>query len=32
VELFLLPPDVGLQNPRPLLQLVFDGLEHAELC
>jgi len=32
VELFLLPPDVGLQDPCPLLQLVFDGLEHAELC
>lgn len=32
VELFLLPPDVGLQDPRPLLQLVFDSLEHAELC
>lgn len=31
VELFLLPPDVGLQDPCPLLQLVFDGLEHAEL-
>lgn len=32
VELFLLPPDVGLQDACPLLQLVFDGLEHAELC
>lgn len=32
VELLLLPPDVGLQDPRALLQLVFDGLEHAELC
>lgn len=32
VELFLLPADVGLQDTRPLLQLVFDGLEHAELC
>lgn len=32
VELFLLPPDVGLQDPCPLLQLVFDGLKHAELC
>lgn len=32
VEFFLLPPDVGLQDACPLLQLVFDGLEHAELC
>lgn len=32
VQLFLLPPDVGLQDPRPLLQLVLNGLEHAELC
>lgn len=32
VQFFLLPPDVGLQHPRPLLQLVFDSLEHAELC
>lgn len=32
VELFLLPPDVGLQHPSPLLQLVLDGLKHAELC
>lgn len=31
VEFLLLPPDVGLQDARPLLQLVFDGLEHAEL-
>lgn len=27
VQFFLLPPDVGLQHPRPLLQLVFDRLE-----
>lgn len=32
VQLFLLPPDIGLQDPCPLLQLVFDSLEHAELC
>lgn len=32
VEFFLLPPDVGLQDLCPLLQLVFDGLEHVELC
>lgn len=31
VELLLLPPDVGLQHPRPLLQLLSDALEHAEL-
>lgn len=31
VELLLLPPDVGLQDARALLQLVFDSLEHAEL-
>lgn len=29
VQLLLLPPDVGLQHPRPLLQLVPEGLEHA---
>lgn len=32
MKLFLLPPNVGLQDPCPLLQLVFNGLEHAELC
>lgn len=32
LELLLLPADVGLQDPCPLLQLVLDGLEHAELC
>ena len=32
VQFLLLPPDVGLQDAGPLLQLVFDGLEHAELC
>lgn len=32
VKFFLLPPNVGLQDPCPLLQLVFNGLEHAELC
>lgn len=32
VKLFLLPPNVGLQDPCPLLQLVFNGLEHAKLC
>lgn len=36
VQLLLLPPDVGLQHPRPLLQLVPEGLEHAgrrrQLC
>lgn len=32
VKLFLLPPNVGLQDPCPLLQLVFYGLEHAKLC
>lgn len=31
VELLLLPPDVGLQHPCPLLQLLLDALEHAEL-